>query len=99
MPASVIKLKKKEFQDLKQGNKAVGEYLAEFTQLSRYAPEAVDIDEKKQDLFLERLNEELQYQLMSHTFPTFQHMVDKAIVTENKQCELMEKNRKAFSQG
>ena len=97
MPAGVIKLKKKEFQDLKQGNRSVGEHLAEFTQLLRYAPEAVDIDEKKQDLFLEGLNEELQYQLMSHTFPTFQHMVDKAIVTDNKRCELIEKKRKAFS--
>ena len=47
VPTSVIKLKKKEFQDLKQGNKLVNQYLAEFTQLSRYAPDAVDTDEKK----------------------------------------------------
>jgi hypothetical protein len=36
----VIMLKKKEFQD-------VNEYINKFTQLSRYAPHEVNIDEKK----------------------------------------------------
>jgi hypothetical protein len=43
----VIKLKKKEFQDLKQGSMFVNEYVAKFTQLSRYALHEVDTDEKK----------------------------------------------------
>jgi hypothetical protein len=33
----VIELKKKEFQDLKQGSMSVNEYITKFTQLSRYA--------------------------------------------------------------
>jgi hypothetical protein len=40
-------IKVKEFQDLKQGSMYVNEYVAKFTQLSRYAPHEVDIDEKK----------------------------------------------------
>jgi hypothetical protein len=45
----VMKLKKMEFEDLKQGSMTVSEYVTRFTQLSRYAPGNVDTDEKKQD--------------------------------------------------
>jgi hypothetical protein len=37
VPQGVIKLKKKEFQDLKQGSMSVNEYVTKFTQLSCYA--------------------------------------------------------------
>jgi hypothetical protein len=47
VPQGVIKLKKKEFQDLKQESMMVSEYVTRFTQLSRYAPNGVDTDEKK----------------------------------------------------
>jgi hypothetical protein len=43
----VMKLKKKEFEDLKQGSVTVSEYVTHFTQLSRYAPDDVDTNEKK----------------------------------------------------
>jgi hypothetical protein len=52
VPKGVIKLKKKEFQDLKQGSMTVSEYVTRFTQLSRYALNGVDTDEKKQECFL-----------------------------------------------
>jgi hypothetical protein len=42
-----MKLKKKEFKDLKQGSMTVSEYATHFTQLSCYAPDDMDIDEKK----------------------------------------------------
>jgi hypothetical protein len=45
----VMKLKKKEFEDLKQGSMTVSEYVTRFTQLSRYAPDNMDTNEKKQD--------------------------------------------------
>jgi hypothetical protein len=48
VPQGVIKLKKKEFQDLKQGSISVNEYITKFIQLSRYAPHEVNTDEKKQ---------------------------------------------------
>jgi hypothetical protein len=38
VPQGVIKLKKKEFQDLKHGFMSMNEYITKFTQLSRYAP-------------------------------------------------------------
>jgi hypothetical protein len=47
VPHGTIKLKKKEFADLKQGVMSVNEYLNSFIQLSRYAPDDINTDEKK----------------------------------------------------
>jgi hypothetical protein len=47
VPFGMMKLKKKEFEDLKQGSMFVNEYVTRFTQFSRYAPDDVDTDEKK----------------------------------------------------
>jgi hypothetical protein len=63
VPQGVIKLKKKEFQDLNQGSMTVSKYLTRFTQLSRYAPNDVDTDEKKQESFVNRLDDGLAYAL------------------------------------
>jgi hypothetical protein len=49
VPQGVIKLKKKEFQDLKLGSMSVNEYVTKFIQLPCYAPHEVDTDEKKQE--------------------------------------------------
>jgi hypothetical protein len=46
VPQGINKLKKNEFQDLKQGSMTVSEYVTHFTQLSRYASNDVDTDEK-----------------------------------------------------
>jgi hypothetical protein len=62
-PQGVVKLKKKEFQDLKQGSMSVNEYVTKFTQLSHYALNEVDTDEKKQECFLSDFNDELAYAL------------------------------------
>jgi hypothetical protein len=51
-----MKLKTKEFEDLKQGSMTVKEYITHFTQLSRYAPNIVDTEEKKHDWFLNGIN-------------------------------------------
>jgi hypothetical protein len=52
VPQGVIKLKKKEFHDLKQGSVSVNKYITKFTQLSRYALHEVNTDEKKHECFL-----------------------------------------------
>jgi hypothetical protein len=49
VPLGVMKFKNKEFEDLKQGSMIVREYVTRITQLSCYAPDDVDTDEKKQD--------------------------------------------------
>jgi hypothetical protein len=78
-----MKLKKKEFEDLKQGSMSVSEYVTRFNQLSRYAQDNVDTDEKKQDWFLNGLNDGLAYALEARDFINFQDMVDKALVPKN----------------
>jgi hypothetical protein len=88
-----MKLKRKEFTDLKQGGMTVNEYLNSFIQLSRYTPDDINTDVKKQDVFLNGLNDDIQFQLLNTDYADFQHMVDKAIVVENKIRE-MEKDGK-----
>jgi hypothetical protein len=67
----MMKIKKKEFLSLKHGNMTLSEYVDKFIQLSRYALEEVADDERKQEQFLEGFIGPLQYQLMSHTSPSF----------------------------
>jgi hypothetical protein len=62
IPSGIMKLKK-EFLSLTQGNMTVSEYRDRFTQLSRYALEEVDTNEKRQERFLEGLIGPLNYQL------------------------------------
>jgi hypothetical protein len=70
VPQGVIKLKK-EFQDLKQGFMMVSEYVTRFTQLSRYAPNDVDTNEKKQEYFLNGWTDGLAYALEARDFENF----------------------------
>jgi hypothetical protein len=93
VPRGTMKLKKKEFADLKQGSMTMNEYLNSFIQLSRYAPEDINTNEKKHDMFLNGLNDDIQFQLLNTDYVDFQHVVDKAIVIENKIKE-MEKDGK-----
>jgi hypothetical protein len=92
VPLRVMKLKK-EFEDLKQGSMSVSEYVTHFTQLSRYAPDNVDTNEKKQDWFLNGLNDGLASALEARDFINFQDMVDKGLVLKNRRG-IMERKRK-----
>jgi hypothetical protein len=94
-----MKIKKKEFLSLKQGSMSISEYRDKFIQLSRYAPDEVAEDERKQEHFIEGLNGPLQYDLVAHTFPSFQRLLDKALAIEHKRDQLGDLKRKAISQG
>jgi hypothetical protein len=94
VPHGVMKLKRKEFSDLKQGGMTVNEYLNSFIQLSRYAPGDNNTNEKKQDVFLSGLNNDIQFQLLNTDYADFQHMVDKDIVIENKIREMEEDGKR-----
>jgi hypothetical protein len=97
IPAGLMKIKKKEFLSLKQGNMSVSEYRDKFIQLSRYAQDEVAEDERKQEHFIEGLNGPLQYALVAHTFPSFQRLLDKALAIEHKCVQLGYLKRKAIS--
>jgi hypothetical protein len=90
-------LKKKEFQDLRQGSMSVNEYVPKCTQLSRYALHEVDTDEKKQKCFLNCLNDGLAYALEARDIENFQGMVNKALGLGNHRGA-MEHNRNLVCQ-
>jgi hypothetical protein len=73
---------------------SVSEYRDKFLQLSRYAPEDVNNDTKRKYRFLRGLVDPLHYQLMNHTFPTFQHLICRSIMTERKRQEMEDQKRK-----
>jgi hypothetical protein len=75
----------------------VSEYSEKFIQLSRYAPDEVAEDERKQEHFIEGLNEPLQYALVAHTFLLFQRLLDKALAIEHKRVQLGDLKRKAIA--
>jgi hypothetical protein len=97
IPTGLMKIKKKEFLSLKQGNMSFSKYRDKFIQLSRYAPDEVADHERKQEHFTEGLNGPLQYALVAHTFPSFQRLLDKALAIEHKCVQLGDLKRKAIT--
>jgi hypothetical protein len=77
---------------------SVNEYVTKFTQLSRYVPHEVDTDEKKQECFLNGLNDGLAYALEARDFENFQGMVNKALVLENCRGVIEYKHRLGHQQ-
>jgi hypothetical protein len=75
----------------------MNEYVTKFTQLSCYAPHEVNTDEKKQECFLNGLNDGLVYALEARDFENFQGMVNKALVIENHRG-VMERKHKLVHQ-
>jgi hypothetical protein len=76
---------------------SVNEYVTKSTQLSCYAPHEVDTDDKKDECFLNGLNDGLTYALEAQDFENFQGIVNMALVLENHR-EVMERKRKLVHQ-
>src|SRR6185312_17133459 len=64
--------------------------------LARYAPEEVDKDEKKQDMFKKGLNPELRTLLTPQIYPDFNTLMNMAILTERVKAEERRKNKRKF---
>jgi hypothetical protein len=91
----MMKLKKDEFRKLRQGAMSVLENIHKFTELSRYAPEDINDDEKKQEAFLSGLNSEIRTIVEVTVHNDFNAMVNRAITTErNKKAEFNERKRR-----
>jgi hypothetical protein len=93
-PVSAMKLKSKEFLNLKQGQMTVTEYGDKFIQLSLYAPRSSESDKKKREHFIKGLNEDLQSILSLHEYSRLQDVINKAIGLESKLQEIISKKRK-----
>jgi hypothetical protein len=71
----------------------MNEYVTEFTQLSRYTPHEVDTDKKKQECFLNGVNDGLAYALEARDFDNFQGMVNKALMVKNHRGVIEHKHK------
>ena len=91
-------MKKREFSNLRQGGRTVGQYVDDFSKLARYTPDDVATDAAKQEKFLEGLNDELSMQLMVETFNNYQELVDRALMIESKHQQIENRKRK-YGQG
>jgi hypothetical protein len=90
IPAGMMRKKRQEFMDLKQGGRSMHDYLKLFNHLAQYAPDQVDTDDKKMDRFMIGLSTKLQERMVLKTgglFPEFVSyviIVDDAIRTHNE---------------
>jgi hypothetical protein len=78
-----MNLKKDEFRTLRQGGKSLKEYMDNFFSLSRYALEDVDTDAKRENKFLIGLKGELKIPLSVAYAPSYQALLDQAVILDN----------------
>jgi hypothetical protein len=82
---------------------SMNEYVTKFTELCRYTPHEVDTDEKKQECFLNILNDGLAYALEARDFENIQGIVNRALVLENRRgvmehkCKLVRQHQLSSS--
>ena len=66
----------------------VTQYIRKFMKLSHYALDDVDTDKNKQDRFRRGLSPALRTQLVTHIYPDFNTLMNKAILLENARSKL-----------
>jgi hypothetical protein len=96
IPSATMKRKADEFCALQQGSMTVEEYTHRFIELARYAPEEVNDDDKKQDMFKKGLSPELWTLLTPQIYPDFNTLMNKAILTERAKTEERKDNKRKF---
>jgi hypothetical protein len=93
IPEATLKCKADEFRELRQSNKSVEEYTYQFIELARYAPEEVDKNSKKQEMFKKGLTPELRTLLTPQIYLDFNTLMNMAIRTESAKAEKKEENK------
>jgi hypothetical protein len=91
-----LKRKADEFHELCQGNNSMEEYTYQFIELARYAPEEVDKDSKKQEMFKKGLTPELRTLLTPQIYPDFNTLMNMVILTERARAEEKKENKRKF---
>jgi hypothetical protein len=81
--AGVMRKKRQEFMDLKQGGRSVHDYSKQFNHLAQYAPDQVDTDEKKNDRFMIGLSTKLQEHMMLNTGGIFPEFVSNVMIVDD----------------
>ncbi|XP_028088442.1 uncharacterized protein LOC114288998 [Camellia sinensis] len=81
-PQCVQDRKATEFMELKQGNKSITEYEAQFTKLARFAPHMVDTYYKKARQFEGGLRDPILDKINVLKLPTYVDVLDRALIAE-----------------
>src|SRR3954465_9097945 len=89
----LMERKREEFCNLSQGNMTVHQYRTEFNRLSRYAPEKISTDAKKQARFRKGLSPILRHDLNLLEFVNFEDLVNRSFRAEHGN-EVFEESRK-----
>jgi hypothetical protein len=97
IPEGVMEMKAEEFRYLRQGAMTVNQYIRKFMKLSRYAPEAVNTDKKKQICFRRGLNSALRTQIISHVYPDFNTMMNRTILLEAELLKAEGEKKRKFN--
>jgi hypothetical protein len=96
VPDSIVELKRRKFEDLKQGNSTMMSYIKEFKRLSRYASDEVSTYAKRKKRFLRGLDPYASMQMKLTKPRNFQELMDIAITWEkNYQLVQMSRQKKA----
>jgi hypothetical protein len=97
IPEGVMEMKVEEFRSLKQGAMTVNQYIRKFMKLSRYAPEDVDTDKKKRICFRRGLNSQLRIQVVGHTYPDFNTMMNQTLLIEAEHLKAEGERKRKFN--
>jgi hypothetical protein len=98
IPVGMMRKKRQEFMDPKQGGRFVHDYSKQFNHLAQYAPDQVDTDKKKKDCFMIDLSTMLQERLALNTGGTFPEFVSNIMIADDAICAHKEtKKRKVVA--
>ncbi|XP_028064936.1 uncharacterized protein LOC114268039 [Camellia sinensis] len=81
-PQSMRDKKVTEFKTLRQGNRTVAEYEAQFAELARFAPHMVDTDYKKVRKFEGGLQSAILDKVNMLKLPTYVDVLERAVIAE-----------------
>ncbi|EPS67646.1 hypothetical protein M569_07128 [Genlisea aurea] len=97
-PKELRNRKKREFNQLVQGNMKVMQYLENFQDLGRYAPKVMDDEEEKIQKFYDGLSGHIRVPLTGLRNPTFAEVVNFALEVEEEldRTARTENNKRPF---
>ena len=93
-PAPYRMARRQEFLSLKQGDRSVMEYEAEFNRLAEYCPQLVAQDSDRLDQFTQGLAAYIRIRMSGFTPSTYREALDRALMIEMTQQQVSQERGK-----
>ncbi|XP_060673893.1 uncharacterized protein LOC132804029 [Ziziphus jujuba] len=97
-PLAYREARRREFEELQQGNMTVSEYERKFRELSEFCMHMIPDDHTKKVRFIDGLNENIALTLTGSVHPTYQSARDAALELE-RQVEMHKPSRRRSFEG